>query len=134
MGIDMTNDRLNAGKNKYDELQGPGAGERLAGVFAVGSDLARFGLELNYGDIYTRPLFDMKQRQLLTIASLVTLGGVDRALQSHIGGALNAGATPEEVAEVIIHTVQYSGFPRAMNAMVIANAVFAERSKEKAPD
>jgi 4-carboxymuconolactone decarboxylase len=37
------------------------------------------------------------------------------------------GLTPEQIVGALIHAVPYVGFPRALNAMSTAKAVFAER-------
>ncbi|WP_308297613.1 carboxymuconolactone decarboxylase family protein [Tsukamurella paurometabola] len=45
----------------------------------------------------------------------------------HINAALNVGITRDEVVEALLHTVPYAGFPRAINATLVARDVFAER-------
>ncbi len=46
--------------------------------------------------------------------------------QGHTRGAINVGCTPTEILEVVIHTVQYAGFPRALNAIrVVTDALKA---------
>jgi 4-carboxymuconolactone decarboxylase len=37
--------------------------------------------------------------------------------------ALNMGLSKEEVIEVVIQTAPYSGFPKALNALAIADKV-----------
>jgi alkylhydroperoxidase/carboxymuconolactone decarboxylase family protein YurZ len=68
-----------------------------------------------------------KQRQIASIASLVNIGGVEPQLTGHINAGLNVGLTPEEIVDVIIHCVQYAGFPRAINAINVAKKVFEQR-------
>ena len=41
-------------------------------------------------------------------------------------GALNVGCTPTEILETVIHTVQYSGFPRALNAIRVVTDTLIE--------
>jgi 4-carboxymuconolactone decarboxylase len=52
---------------------------------------------------------------------------VEPQLTGHINAGLNVGLTPEEIVEVIIHCVQYAGFPRAINALTVAKKVFEQR-------
>lgn len=89
-------------------------------------DFARFTIEFPYGDICSREGLLPKERQIATIASLVTLGNAPTVLKAHIQGALNVGCTRNEVVEVIMQMSVYAGFPAAINAMLVARDVFAE--------
>ncbi len=53
-----------------------------------------------YGKVIGRPGLDLKRRELATVAALAVLG-TWRQLHSHLRGALNTGATPEEVEAVL---------------------------------
>ena len=44
-------------------------------------------------------------------------------LEKFIQSALNMGLSKEEVIEVVIQTAPYSGFPKALNALAIAEKV-----------
>jgi 4-carboxymuconolactone decarboxylase len=74
-------------------------------------------VEFNFGDIYSRPGLTLAQRELLSLASLVTIGGLEPQLRGHTRGAVHVGCTPTEIIETVIHTVQYCGFPKALNAV-----------------
>jgi len=50
-----------------------------------------------YGKILSRPGLELRLRELCIVAACVATGQ-DRQLHSHLHGALNAGATPDEVA------------------------------------
>ena len=88
----------------------------------VAQDLARFGIEFNFGDIYSRPGLTLAQRELLSLASLVTIGGLEPQLRGHTRGAVRVGCTPTEILETVIHVVQYCGFPKALNAIRVVTA------------
>ncbi|MEO3863502.1 carboxymuconolactone decarboxylase family protein [Acrocarpospora sp. B8E8] len=125
---DSTESRLDQGRAKYDEVYGDGAADRLLqSLSGPGSDLGRYGVEFNFGEIYARPGLDLKQRQIASIASLVNIGGCEPQLTGHINAGLNVGLTAAEIVEVIIHCVQYAGFPRAINALNVAKQVFERR-------
>ncbi|MDO7880733.1 carboxymuconolactone decarboxylase family protein [Salinibacterium soli] len=111
-------DRLDKGKEWFDKVYGEGKSEGLIEMqTGLGQDLARFGIEFNFGDIYSRPGLSLAQRELLSLASLVTIGGLEPQLRGHTRGALRVGCSPTEILETVIHTVQYCGFPKALNAM-----------------
>jgi len=96
----------------------------------IAPDLARYVVEFPYGDIYARPGLDLKTRELVTIASITTMGGAPKQLKSHIRGALNVGCTKKEILEVIIQMAVYAGFPRAINGVLAAKEVFEEDGEE----
>ncbi|MCC7550082.1 MAG: carboxymuconolactone decarboxylase family protein [Methanobacterium sp.] len=96
----------------------------------IAPDMARYVAEFAYGDIYSRSELDMKTRELVTIASITTLGSAQPQLKSHIHGALNVGCTPEEIIEVIMQMAVYAGFPKALNGIFSAKEVFEERDEK----
>jgi 4-carboxymuconolactone decarboxylase len=51
----------------------------------------------------------------------------------HTRAAIKAGLTPTEVLETVIHTVQYSGFPRALNAIRVVTDALIELGVELPP-
>jgi 4-carboxymuconolactone decarboxylase len=128
-------DRLARGKQRFDEVYGEGGSDRLiAAQTGLAQDLARYGIEFNFGDIYSRPGLSLAQREIATIAALVSLGGLEPQLRGHTQAALAAGLSPTEILEVVIHTVQYSGFPRSLNAIqVVTDALVAQGAELPPP-
>ena len=68
-----------------------------------------------WGDVWQRPGLDMKTRSLVTVALLAALGK-QHELKGHVRGALNNGATAQEIQEVLLHTSIYCGVPTAVDA------------------
>ncbi len=97
------------------------------GLAPIAPDFARYMIEFGFGDIYARPGLDLKQRQLVTMAALAALGHPQRQLSGHIRAALNVGLTPNEITEALMQVALYAGFPAALNALLNAKEVFAER-------
>jgi len=89
-------------------------------------DMARLIVEFPYGSLYSRPGLDLKQRSLLTIAAMLASGAAAQ-LDFHIEAALNAGLTPHEIVEAVMHCVSYAGFPKTLDAMFVVMKVFNER-------
>ncbi len=119
--------RLERGKAKFDEVYGEGKSEGLVAMqTGLAQDLARFGIEFNFGDIYSRPGLTLAQRELITLAALVALGGLEPQLRGHTRGAINVGCSATEILETVIHTVQYAGFPRALNAIRVVTDALIE--------
>ncbi len=68
-----------------------------------------------WGDVWQRPGLDLKTRSLITVALLTALGK-QHELKGHVRGALNNGATPAELQEVLLHAAVYCGVPTAVEA------------------
>ena len=75
-----------------------------------------------WGDVWQRPGLDLKTRSLITVAMLTALGK-QHELKGHVRGALNNGATVEEIQEVLLHATIYCGVPTAVEAFRTANEV-----------
>ncbi|WP_249120538.1 carboxymuconolactone decarboxylase family protein [Plastoroseomonas hellenica] len=82
--------------------------------------------EMAYATLWTRPALDRKQRSLITLAMLCALNH-PHELRIHLIAALNNGCTAEEISELFTHAVAYCGFPAAIDALRIAEAVLKER-------
>lgn len=65
-------------------------------VRALHPDMERWMVVEGYGKVLGRPQLDLPTRELCIVALLAVLG-MPRQLHSHLRGALNAGATLEEV-------------------------------------
>lgn len=61
-------------------------------------DLDRWMVIEGYGKVLGRPGLDLKRREMCAVAALAALG-VRPQLRAHVLGALNVGASPEEVDE-----------------------------------
>ncbi|AXC13543.1 4-carboxymuconolactone decarboxylase [Acidisarcina polymorpha] len=55
------------------------------------------------------------------------MGNATPQLKVHVHGALNVGASREEVLEIIIQIAVYARFPAALNGLTWAKDVFRER-------
>ena len=75
-----------------------------------------------WGDVWQRPGLDLKTRSLITVAMLTALGK-QHELKGHVRGALNNGASPEEIQEVLLHASIYCGVPSAVEAFRTAASV-----------
>lgn len=119
--------RLQEGGVWFDAVYGAGTSKGLVAMQdGLAQDLARFGIEFAFGDIYSRPGLTLAQRELLSLASLVSIGGLEPQLRGHTRGAINVGCSATEILETVIHVVQYCGFPRALNAIRVVTDELTE--------
>ncbi len=78
-----------------------------------------------WGEVWTRPGLDRRMRSVVTLTALVSLRA-ENEIAMHVRGAIANGLTPEEIAEVILHTAVYAGVPAANAAFAIAQRTRAE--------
>jgi 4-carboxymuconolactone decarboxylase len=121
-----------------DERQGEGVTDEttrrergLARLAELGDEpggehfLARMGtlgdwvVDFAFGEVHTRPGLSARERELIILAVLTTLGSSDPQVSAHIR-ALRAIDVPwNEIEETILQTAPYAGVPRAINAMKV---------------
>ena len=130
LGVEMKSDRYKRGWEKLKEIDGH-AGERVIEALKdIAPDLAEYTIEFPFGDVYSRGVLSLKEREIATVAALAALGNAQPQLKVHIHGALNVGCTRQEIVEIMIQMAVYAGFPAALNGIFAAKEVFAERNKE----
>jgi 3-oxoadipate enol-lactonase/4-carboxymuconolactone decarboxylase len=78
-----------------------------------------------WGDVWTRPGLDRRSRSMITLALLCGLKH-ENELAMHVRAAITNGLTPEEIAEVFLHTAVYAGVPTANSAYAIASETLGE--------
>ena len=76
-----------------------------------------------FGDYYTRKGLDLKTRELLTFAILLSLGGCEPQLKGHVQGNLNVGNDKQVLLSTVTQLLPYVGYPRALNAIRCINEV-----------
>lgn len=110
--------------NKYDQgretlrqLTGDASKDVIENLQSFSPDFGKMMIEFGFGDIYSRPLFDLKQRSMITLTSLITQGAAEPQLTFHFKAALHVGWTIEEIKEIAIHCAAYAGFPKAAFAL-----------------
>jgi 4-carboxymuconolactone decarboxylase len=98
------------------EINGPVFLKILEDLKKIDALLAHSLVEYAYGQTYARPATDLKTKELCTVAALTAMDFPDQ-LKTHVFGSLNAGATRDEVKEVIIHMHLLCGWPACIKAL-----------------
>jgi len=78
-----------------------------------------------WGEVWSRPDLGRRERSIATLAVLVA-DAHEHELRMHIRAARRNGLTPDEIAEVMLHTALYAGLPPANRALAILTEVLAE--------
>lgn len=72
-----------------------------------------------WGDVWSRPGLDRRTRSCVTLAVLTALRA-EGEIGMHVRAAIRNGLSPDEIAEVLLHTAVYAGIPAANAAFRIA--------------
>jgi 4-carboxymuconolactone decarboxylase len=83
-----------------------------------------------WGNVWLREGLSRKTRSMLTVCMLAALARWHE-FEVHVRGALNNGVTPEEIAEILLHTGVYAGIPIASEGFRRANQIIGEVAAEK---
>ena len=92
---------------------------------AFTADFQDFITRYAWGEVWSRPGLDRRNRSLMTLAMMIALGRWEE-FRLHVRAALNNGLTVDEIKEVILHSAVYAGVPAANSAF--AEAVEALKS------
>lgn len=125
----VKNERYELGLKTFKELHGGHEGQKLMEKRkkeGVCPEIVDMDIEWCFGAIASRPGIDYKTRELVIIASCITLGYAMPQLRVHLESALKVGASKEEIIEVFLQMIPYAGMPAVNNALVIAKEVFEQ--------
>ena len=88
------------GERLCRRVYGPAYAKLIPAVRTLHPDLATWMVEHGYGRVLSRPGANARTRELVTIASLASLGW-ERQLVSHMLGAVRVGASPLEAVAAL---------------------------------
>lgn len=119
----MTQDKHAKGKAIRDAAFGKEGLGRWDELYAICPTHANAIHEYCFGTIWDRPHLDMKMRELIVIAAAAA-SDCPGEVALHARGALNRGATRDEIVETILQCSPYIGFPKTNHALKAAKEVF----------
>jgi 4-carboxymuconolactone decarboxylase len=70
-----------------------------------------------FGDHLTRAGIDLPTRELLTFTMLVTLGGCDPQVRSHVAANVHVGNNRQRLIDVLTQLLPFIGYPRMLNGL-----------------
>ena len=99
------NDKFKRGEELMRKVDGDKVTDNLLDAFiGVEPDFTRYLIEFAFGEIYARD-GDLRQRELVAISSLATMGGCDAQLETHVHGAFNVGKRIAAGLEVDVYNL-----------------------------
>jgi len=89
------------------------------------ADFQRFITQTAWGSIWAREHLTRRERSMLTIAMLASLGHLEE-LALHLKATANTGTSMADVREVLMHVAVYAGIPAANAAFRVARKHYAD--------
>jgi 4-carboxymuconolactone decarboxylase len=80
--------------------------------------LAELTDEVLFGEVWSRSELSQRDRSLVTVAALISNGNTEQ-LRSHLSRARANGISDTELTEVMTHLAFYTGWPRAISAILV---------------
>lgn len=115
--------RMELGTAKQKEIVGSGNVDAM--YENAPADALRFQRFLSgncFGDHYTRTGLDVRQRELVTLALIVALGGADGQVKGHVAANLQVGNSRAQLLDVLTVLLPQIGYPRTLNGLAQVNA------------
>ncbi len=101
------------------------AGRDQLGVFAP--EFAHLNDDILFGEVWSRnDRLSLRDRSMITVASLVSMGMTNNSLKHHLQFAKKNGITRDEIAEILTHIAFYAGWPKAWATFNMAKEVWNE--------
>lgn len=86
-----------------------------------------------YGKVLSRPALDLKRRELCVVAACAA-AGQQRQLHSHLHGAINCGASADEVSATLAALSDLVGSTEIKQYQALLARVVASRTAQSSPD
>jgi 4-carboxymuconolactone decarboxylase len=80
------------------------------------------------GNLYSRTVLTLPERQMVACAMLAALRATDE-LKLHLNAALNVGCDPKKMTEIIFQLAPYAGMPAVNEALQVYRDVLKERGE-----
>ena len=123
-------DRYEAGLAVRRRVHGAAPVDRAtAAATPLDAPFQRMITEGAWGTVWAGGRFTDRERSVVTLALLAALGQQEE-LALPVRAAANTGASPEDIAEAMMHVAVYAGVPAANAAFRPVKATLAEMERE----
>lgn len=119
--VKNTGNKYERGKKILETLTGRKETEPKAGFAAFSPESDVFLKEHLFADIFERDVLGFTDRELATISALVSLGGVESQLESHLNMGMNVGLTESQLKELMSVIETSVGKPAADSGREVLN-------------
>jgi len=91
-------------------------------------DLANDFSKFITGNLYSRTVLSLPERQMAACAVLAAINATDE-LRLHVNAALNVGCDPAKLTELFFQVATYAGMPAVNQALEVYRDVLKERGE-----
>ena len=119
----MENERYEKGKAIALSVLGKSGEERIGQLEKISPVHGRAIFEYCYGTVWAQPNLSIKIKEFILISVCASQGEYD-GVERQVRGALNKGATQDEIIEAITTCAPYIGYPRTNASLRAAQEVF----------
>jgi len=126
----MSEEERRKGEAIRNEAFGKAGLKRWEAINTIAPAHARAIHEYCFGQMWNRPNLDMKTRELIVIAAAAAQD-LPGEVKLHARGALNRGATQDEIIDAILNCAPYIGFPKTNHALYAVKEVFDQWEEMK---
>lgn len=123
--------KYETGKKNLQALTGIEETGPKKGANGFAAVIDTFLKEHLFADIFSRDILTFQQRELITIAALSTISGVEPQLQAHIGMGLNIGISEGQLTEAFGLIGAAIGKQEGDSAVTVLTKVLAARNEKK---
>jgi alkylhydroperoxidase/carboxymuconolactone decarboxylase family protein YurZ len=124
-----TGSKYDRGKKVLEKLTGQPEKEPKTGFAAFSPEIDVFLKEHLFADIFERDVLSYQDREITTISALISLGGVEPQLKSHMGIGLNVGVTESEQKQILSIIESNVGKNEADAGRKVLSEVISSKSK-----
>ena len=119
----MDNERYEQGKAIALSVLGKSGKERIEQLSVISPMHGRAIFEYCYGTVWAQPNLSIKIKLFILISVCASQGEYD-GVERQVRGALNKGATQDQIIEAITTCAPYIGYPRTNASLRAAQEVF----------
>lgn len=123
----MKKTKFDLGMENLNLIDGDGGQAVIDSLKNIAPDAGKYIVEFAFGEIYSRENLTLQEKELITITSLLSIGGCEKQLNVHINASLNIGISPKKIIDTFIQCIPYVGFPRVLNAIFEAKLIFQNK-------
>ena len=99
------------------------------GVSELDQDFQTWITKSVWGDVWSRPGLELRDRSMITIAILGALNHEE--LELHLRAAKNTGVSTADIAEILLHVAVYAGVPAANRAFKVAKKIYDGEEEDR---
>ena len=121
----MSNDYEEGLESRRKVLGDEWVDRSLANLNDFNSEFQNFITRYVWKEIWTRSAIDQKTRRYMVLSTMMALGRWEE-FRLHVGAAMRAGFTKDDIKEIILQQSVYCGVPMGNHATAEAQRVFDE--------